>query len=444
MSKLALLGGPKAISEQPPADTFAWPIITDEDREAVLSVLNNRQMSGTGITEIFEKEYAAWQGSTYGLGCNNGTSALLSAMFAVGLGRDDEMICPSITYWASCIAANTLGARLVFAEVDPYTLCLDPNDIERHITPRTKVIMVVHYVGHPADMDPIMAIAKKHNLKVIEDVSHAQGALYKGRKVGAIGDASGASLMTGKSFAIGEAGIMCTNDRETYERAIAFGHYERFSVKNLETENLKYYTGVPLGGHKFRMHQMSAAVGRVQLKYYDERCAEIQKAMNYFWDLLEGVPGLRAHRTKGEGYSMGGWYSAHGIYETDELGGLSATRFMEAVKAEGFATAGVGCNRPLHIHPTTQRTDVYGEGGPKPLTPADDIVMQAPQELPVSMNINNRVYFIPWFKKFYPEIIEQYANAFRKVAENYQELLPGDTGNPENGGGWNFFFRGGH
>lgn len=129
-------------------------------------------------------------------------------------------------------------------------------------------------------MDPIMAIAKKHKLKVVEDVSHAHGGLYKGRKLGTIGDVAGMSMMSGKSFAIGEGGMLTTNSREIYERALAFGHYERFN-ETITTPELSPYRNLPLGGYKYRMHQLSSVVGRVQLKHYDERVAEIRRAMNF-------------------------------------------------------------------------------------------------------------------------------------------------------------------
>src|SRR5919202_4824155 len=263
-SKLAALGGPKAVQADS-GDMFTWPIVTPEDEAAVLDVLRRGAMSGTDVTRQFEQEYAAWQGATYALGHSTGTAALHAAMYGCGVGVGDEIICPSITYWASCLPAYSLGATVVFAEIDPHTLCLDPNDVEHRITPRTKAIVVVHYLGHPADMDPIVEIAERHGVKVIEDVSHAHGALYKGRKVGTLGDVAAASCMTGKSLAIGEAGMLTTDDREIYERALAFGHYERFGPNAaLETEYLRPLAGLPLGGYKYRMHQMSAAVGRVQ------------------------------------------------------------------------------------------------------------------------------------------------------------------------------------
>jgi dTDP-4-amino-4,6-dideoxygalactose transaminase len=437
IEKLALFGGTKAV-KQSHEGLFKWPIITGEDEAAAVQVLRDGAMSGTDITRKFEREFADWLDMKYALAFNNGTNSLLGAFYGCGVGVGDEIICPSVTYWASALPAYSLGASVVFAEIDPVTLCLDPNDIEHRITEKTKAIVVVHYLGHPADMDPIMEIAKKHNIKVIEDVSHAQGGYYKGRRVGTIGDVGAMSLMAGKSFAIGEGGIFVTNDMEIYERAIALGHYERYN-QEIQTPYLQPHAGLPLGGYKFRMHQVSSAVGRVQLKYYDERIGEIDKAMNYFWDRLEGVPGLRAHRpAKDSGSTMGGWYATHGHYVPEELGGLSVTRFCEAVRAEGVSI-GPGCNLPLHLHSLQHDADVYGHGKPTIIANASRDLRQPKGSLPISEGIAARVYSIPWFKHFNTEQIDQYVEAFRKAALQYNDLLADDKGNPERLGGWNFF-----
>ncbi len=437
MSKLALLGGEKFVKKEA-GDMFKWPIITKEDEDAVLGVFRDRAMSDTSVTKAFEEDWCKWTGSKYALGTNNGTSALYCAMFGCGVGTGDEIICPSITYWASCISAFNLGATIVFADVDPETLCLDPKKLEEKITDRTKAIMVVHYCSYPADMDEIMEIARKHNVKVIEDVSHAQGGKYKGRMLGTIGDVGAASLMSGKSFAIGEAGILYTDNKEIYDRAIAFGMYERFNADNIETESLKPYMGLPLGGFKFRMHQLSSAMGRVQIKYYDERCAEIDKAMNYFLDLIDGLPGIRPRRPDySSGSTMAGWYAATAAYVPEELEGLSVTRFIEAVRAEGV-TGGVsaGCNRPLHTHDLFQTADVFNDGKPTRIANSNKDVREMDKDLEIAESIGKRTFYIPWFKHFDKELIEQYAGAFRKVVENYKDLLAEDQGDPERIGMW--------
>lgn len=420
-SVLAIKGGPKTI-KTPVGDTFKWPIITKEDERAVLEVLRAGKMSATDVTMKFEEELARWHNMKYALCHNTGTAAIHAAMFGCKVGVGDEVIVQSLTYWASALQVFTLGATPVFAEVDPNTLTLDPRDIEHRITERTKAIVVVHYCGYPTDMDPILKIARKHNLKVIEDVSHAHGGLYKGRLVGTIGDVGAMSVMSGKALAVGEGGFLVTNDREIYERAVAFGHYERHGSA-LTIPYLKQNAGLPLGSQKYRMHQISSAVGRVQLKRYRKRMETIQKAMNYFWDLLEGVPGIRPHRPpKNSRSTMGGWYAPKGLYVPEELGGLPVVRFCEAVTAEG-CPIGPGANFPMHLHPVLNDVDVYGHGKPTRIVFASRDVRQRTGSLPVTESMPGRCFSIPWFKHYRPRIIREHAEAFRKVAEHAEELL---------------------
>ena len=227
MEKLAILGGEPAIASNP-EELFKWPIFTKEDEEAYLDVMRKNSFSGTDLTEKFQVEFADWIGRKYALAYCNGTMSISAAMYAIGLGMGDEIICPTKTYWGSVSQAINFGASAVFCNIND-DLSLDPDDLERCITPKTKAVVVVHYFSYPADMDRIMAIARKHNIKVIEDVSHAQGAVYKGRKVGTFGDVAAMSLMSGKAFAAGELGVLVTDNREYYERAVAYGHYERNS-----------------------------------------------------------------------------------------------------------------------------------------------------------------------------------------------------------------------
>lgn len=445
--KLALLGGEKAVkSEQ--GDMFTWPIVTDRHEQAVLKVLRAGQMSGFEITKEFEKKYAGMLGRKFGLAYHNGTAAILGAMYGLGIGAGDEVIAPSLTYWATAAPAYSLGATPVFADVDPETICIDPKDIEHRITPRTKAIIVVHYAGMPADMDAIMEIAAKHNLKIFEDCSHAHGALYKGREIGTFGDVAAFSLMTGKSLAVGEAGILFTDDRKVYERAILFGHYIRHDEITLK--ELKPFVGLPCGGFKHRMHQLSSTFGLVQLELYPRQMAEIDRAMNYFCDMLDDSAGIRPTRPpKDTNTTKGGWYFPLFKYVTEELEGLSLLRFCEAVRAEG-STCNPGCNKPLHLHPLFTTMDVYGHGRPTRIAYLDESVKieQYIETLPVAEDINRRVFGVPWFKHYRPEIIEEHANAYKKVVKNYRALLAEDTGKDAEGsrkagsqiGGYSSFF----
>jgi len=413
-STLAIHGGKKSIAE-PPASLCHWPIITEEDEAAVLEVLRAGKMSGVDVTLKFEDEIAAWHGVKFALAHNNGTASLHAAMWACGVRRGDEIIGPSLTYWASLLPALSLGAKVVFADVDQKNLTLDPADVERRITPKTKAIVVVHYSGYPCDMDALLDIARRHNLKVIEDVSHAHGTLYKGRLAGTMGDVGCMSLMSGKSLVCGEGGMLLTNDKQIWERAAAFGHYERTggpsryatSEVAITDPELTPYAGVPLSGFKYRMHQLSAAVGRVQLRHYAERRAEIDRAMTRFCDLVDAIPGLRSHRVRSKNSTMGGWYFPLAHYHAEELNGVKIERFCEAVRAEGVPCT-PGANRPLHLHPVFHHADIYGDG-----RPANDV---PPQQLAVAEAVASSVFTVPWFKQDRAEEIAKYADAFRKVA----------------------------
>ena len=419
-SVLAINGGPKAVQTDE-GDIFAWPIITQEDEDAALEVLRAGKMSATDVTRELETEFAEWHGVQYALGHNTGTAALHGAMFGCGVGVGDEIISQSMTYWATCLPAFSLGATIVFCEMDPNTLTMDPNDIEHRITERTKAIVPVHYCGYPTDMDPIMEIAEKHGIKVIEDVSHAHGGRYKGKLLGAIGHVGAMSCMSGKALPCGEGGMLITNDREIYERAISFGHYGRHG--DLTIPELVKIKGMPQGGYKYRMHQISSAVLRVQLRHYRDRMEESMKAMNHFWDLLEGVPGIRAHRPPKDDPTthIGGWYAAHGIYVPEQLDGLPLDKFAEAVKAEG-GTCSPGANALLHLHPVLNEADVYGHGKPTRIANSDRDLRQPEGSLPVTESLPVRTYSIPWFKHFRKNIIEEHAAAYRKVAENVADV----------------------
>lgn len=418
--QLAILGGPKAVM-RPWDETVRWPIITHEDEEAVLAVLRSGDMSGTSVSKQLEADFAEWFGMPHCLTHCNGTAALQSAMYACGVRAGDEIICPSMTYWASALPVFSLGGTVVFADIQPDTLNINPRDIERRITDRTRAIVVVHYAGYPCDMDAILPIAQKHGIKIIEDVSHAQGSRYKGRLAGTFGDVAAMSLMSQKSLVAGEAGMFMTRDRALWERAVAWGHYERHG--DLTDPDLTRYRGYPLGGVKGRVNQLASALCRSQLRDYQTRIEEIQRAMNYFWDLLEGCPGIRAHRPpKDSGSTMGGWYAAKGLYRGEELGGVGITAFCKAVCAEG-STAHPGANLPMHVHPLFNTADIYGHGRPTRIAHSSRDLRQPTGTLPVSERVGDICFGVPHFKRLHKEVIQEHAEAFRKVAENADQIL---------------------
>lgn len=436
MKKTALLGAEPMIKEAAPGDLFKWPILTQEDIDAVMDVVINNRFSRTDITIKFQEEFAEWQGRKYALAFTNGTMSLSAAMFAIGLGMGDEIICPTKTYWGSVSQAINFGASAVFCNIND-KLSLDPEDLERCITPKTKAIVVVHYFGYPCDMDTIMEIANRHGIYVIEDVSHAHGTMYKGRKVGTFGHIAAMSMMSWKVFAAGELGMLVTDDRKLYERALAYGHYERNNEQNIiECDELKGYYHIGLGGVKGRANQLCTALARGQLKYYDERCAEIRRAMNYFFDLIEKIPGLTPLRVdESDGSHMGGYYMPTIIYDPSKFDGLSAKRFSQAVTAEfnGAFKCNEGGNFCLHNHPFFKTFDYFNLGKPGRIAFADRDVREDDKYLAPS----DEKYCIsaPWFKHYDKEWIERYAAVYQKVADNYLELLEDDLDKTQ-GGRW--------
>ena len=434
MSKLAIVGGSKVLEKADEA-LFHWPIVNQAMIDAQTKVLVDGNMSGTDIARRFEAEFAKWQGRRYALSHNNGTSSLHAAMYGIGLGPGDEIICTSVTYWASCTGALSLGATVVFCDVDPDTLQMDPASLEARITPRTKAVMVVHYMAHPAPMDEIMAIARRHGLKVIEDVSHAQGGHYKGRMLGTFGDVAAMSLMSCKSFAIGEGGMLVTDDAEVYRRAVRLGHYDRI-IDVCTDEEMEATKNIPFGGLKNRMHQVSAAIGLEQLKKHDAEISEIDRAMKYFWKGVGDVPGIRVIYPTDAGSDKAGWYASRFLYDPAAFGGVSNVTFCEALNAETGGGFSFGCNMPLHLSSVFFDVDVYGHGRPTSRAFLPDGVdpRALSGELPNAEKVNMRILGEPWFKHDDHARIDPYIEAVRKVASNFGELLPINDTTPIIGG----------
>ena len=232
--------------------------------------------------EAFEAEYAAYCGSQHCVGVGNGMDALHLILRAYGIGAGDEVIVPSNTYIASWLAASYAGATPVAVEPDVPTYNLDPQKIAAAITPRTKAIMVVHLYGQLADMDPILAIAREHGLKVIEDAAQSHGAKYKGRISGSLGDAAGHSFYPGKNLgALGDAGAVTTNDAELAQKLRVLRNYG---------SQVKYHNEVK--GYNSRLDELQAALLRVKLGKLDGWNVQRRALAQQYQDGLKGLPGL--------------------------------------------------------------------------------------------------------------------------------------------------------
>ena len=233
--------------------------IKNEIQAAVNATLASTQYVLGREVAAFEEEFAAFSGGKYGVGVNTGTSALHLALLAAGIGPGDEVITVSCTFVATVAAIDYTGARPVFVDVDAETLCMDVTQVESAITNRTKAIIPVHLHGHPADLDPILKIARRHGLVVIEDAAQAHGAEYNGRRIGSIGDLGCFSFYPGKNLgACGEGGMVVTNN-EAYARVIRL-------LRDWGQESK--YNHV-LKGYNYRMEGIQGAILRVKLRYLE-------------------------------------------------------------------------------------------------------------------------------------------------------------------------------
>ncbi len=233
--------------------------IKPEIDKAVLGVLASSQYVLGPEVEAFEKEFAAAHGTAHAVAVNTGTSALHLALLAAGIGADDEVITVPMTFTATGAAIAYTGATPVFVDVDPDTFTMDPDLAEAAITPRTKAIMPVHLYGQPVDLDPLLAIAEKHGLLLIEDAAQAHLAEYRGRKVGGIGHVAGFSFYPGKNLgAYGEGGAATTNDAELARKMRLFRDWGQ--EKKYEHKMLAY---------NYRMDGIQGAILRVKLRYLE-------------------------------------------------------------------------------------------------------------------------------------------------------------------------------
>ncbi|MBU1932903.1 MAG: DegT/DnrJ/EryC1/StrS family aminotransferase, partial [Candidatus Omnitrophica bacterium] len=244
-------------------DVFSLKKQYEDIKDEIKAPMEKVMSSGAFIigedVGLFEQEFAAYCGVKYGVGVNSGTDALFIGCLSCGIGKGDEVITMPYTYIATALGISMTGARPVFVDIDEKTYNIDPSKIEKAITKKTKAILPVHLYGHPADMDPIMEIAKKHKLKVIEDCAQAHGALYKNKKVGSFGDASCFSFYPTKNLgAFGDGGMVLTNSQEIRDRALLFRDYGRRGR----------YEHV-LKGYNSRLDTLQAAILRVKLRHLD-------------------------------------------------------------------------------------------------------------------------------------------------------------------------------
>ena len=331
---LAINGGPKLHSNPFPS----WPQFNPACYDKVVDILKSGKVNyWTGnIGQEFEKKWAEYLGVRNAISVTNGTAALHTALAALDIGPGDEVICPSYSFIASSFCALQAGALPVFADVG-YDHLIDPADIERHITERTKAIVVVHLYGIVADLDPIMAIAEKHQLKVIEDCAQCFGGVYKGRMAGTIGHAGCFSFCQSKHFSTGgEGGMVVTNDDDLAWECRSFRDHgydvkERLNLLEMEGKLMYIHKRV---GFNFRMTEIQSQIGLCELERFASwNLPNRRRNGRIITEELSGHP-LILHTPVDTEERQNAFWWAPFVLDTDKLS-CSCKEFINAVGAEG-------------------------------------------------------------------------------------------------------------
>ena len=344
MSNIALLGGTAVLSREAHR---IWPVVGEEERRAVMRVLDRGIMSGANAPEsvALEQEFAQFVGAKHALLTHCGTSALVVALAAAGVRAGDEVIVPAYSFVATPFAVVQVGAVPVFADVDVETGCLDPVAAEAAMTRRTRAIMPVHMHGGAADLGALLEVARRHDLVLVEDAAQAHGATYQGRPVGAIGASGGFSMQGSKNLSAGEGGLFVTNDDALAQEASEVRNFGQ----DVSRADAHFDAARPLDGTRaldarrlgsmYRGNEMMAAFARAQLAKLPERTERCQRNAERLARALNELPGVTAPRP------VPGRTSVHHkfrVHVDPQAAGLSLTpvklrdAVIAALRAEGL------------------------------------------------------------------------------------------------------------
>ena len=342
LEKLAVNGGTPLFAEQITANAPTWPPIFPETEAKLIEVYRSGKWGLRGTYEkLLMEEFAQYQTAKYCEWMCNGTTTLECAMLALDIGPGDEVIVPGITWIATAEAPLYCGATPVIVDVDPDTICIDPKRIEEAITPRTKAIIPVHLYSALADMDAINAIAKKHNLAVVEDCAHAHGAKQHGKGAGSIGDIGSFSFQLSKLMTAGEGGCTTTNDLRLHDRLFRLSHIGN----SILPENPPLEKGLIC--HQYRFTEFQAAIIYDQLQHMPEMTRTRQDNMQYLFDMIKDTPGIRPQKSAFEDDERS-YYFVTFLLQKDELrDGVTYADISKALWAEGLGL-GTGWGKPLY------------------------------------------------------------------------------------------------
>jgi len=349
-----------------------YPLLDGREKELLALCIENGWISSNGpFVKEFEQKFADFIGVKHGIAVCNGTAALEAALFAAGVGKGDEVIMPAFTIISCALAVIRLGAVPVLVDAEPDTWNMDVNQIESRLTSKTKAIMPVHIYGHSVDMDPVLAIAKKNGLIVIEDAAEAHGAEYKGRKCGGLGHISAWSFYANKIITTGEGGMVLTSDLKLAERAASY--------RNLcfRPERRFYHTEL---GYNFRMSNLQAAVGVAQMDRIDEFIAIKRRLGEYYRQGLLKIKGLKCQLEKPWARMVYWMY----CIELDTALGLDALKMIDELRKKGIET------RPfflgLHEQPALRNLGLF-KGD---FYPVSERIARQGLYLPSGMNLTEK------------------------------------------------------
>jgi perosamine synthetase len=401
---LAVSGGPKAVtwSDRDHTGAYRWPLYGEEEQKALLQLAAS---PGYGPLALFERDWKKYTGSPYVTNFCNGTSALTSMFFALNLPPGSEIMVPSYTFFATIVPMRLFGLVPVFVDVNPRTLNFDLEDAKRRLTANTKAVLPVHWIGLPCDVDQIGQWAGQKGLIVLEDAAHAHGAELQGKKMGTWGRMAIFSFQASKPLPAIEGGMGMYQEREDCERATTFGHYD-VPDSFPEASPYRKYSGTGLGA-KFRMHPMSAALARCQLRGLDKRNAEGAAQVRRLNDRLLQLPGLY-EQSSGRRDMKRNYYAHNMLFIDEKLSGMSRDACVRALQAEGVHTSAYGY-RLQHKCPLYREAAWWHH---LPTIP----------ELPGSEKANATAVSLPYFTRDVPELCDQYVKAFEKVWSRRKQL----------------------
>ncbi len=354
----------------------------------------------------FEKAYAQHLGVKYALGVTSGTTALYTAMAALEIGPGDEVILPAWTWFADYDSIVLCGGLPVFAEIDE-SFSIDPKDIEARITPRTKAIVACHLQGTPADMDPIMEIARKHKLRVVEDCAQCAGGRYKGKFVGTIGDIGINSFQLSKTITSGEGGAVTTNDTKLFERALRF--HDVATIRSPYRELLKGGVLPGFASCNFRMSEFTGAVLYGQLQKLDTITKNVRANFRKVRDGVADLPGIKFRKTPDLEGDIG-------VSVFIDLGtGRRRTLYQRAMGAEGVPASGPGGSVILPINSWISAKSTVHPAWPSFQSPAGKAAHYDRDTCPRTIDIIGRFAGVMMGPKYTEEDLQDVVKAIRKV-----------------------------